>query len=351
MRFIMSPKSPEQHRESRARTRQRPPAESGDHAKWRHKDLLSLERVSGREIRRLLNRASSYADQVITRGRQRGKELAGYTIANLFFEDSTRTRTSFAQAARALGASVLDLSTRGSSTSKGETTIDTARNIEAMGVHALIIRHSSSGAVEMVAQRVSCGVINAGDGRHEHPTQGLLDALTLARLWNGPGGGYEMDNRCVAIVGDVANSRVARSNVHGLTKLGARVVLVGPPSLCPKGLKSLADHVEVTDDLDATIGSVDAIMMLRIQFERLNGQVFPSVREYRAGYALTADRAMRMKPAAVVMHPGPINRGLEMDAEVADGRRSVIMNQVTHGVAVRMAVLEACILRDGSGAI
>ncbi len=316
---------------------------------WSRKDLLSLESLSAAEITYLLRRAALYADDVLARGRRVGHELDGCSIANLFFEDSTRTRSSFSRAARALGATVLDLSAKGSSTSKGETTLDTARNIEAMGVHALVIRHASSGAVEMVAQRVACSVINAGDGRHEHPTQGLLDALTLARNWSaGKSLNIDLRGRRIAIVGDVANSRVARSNIHALTKLGAHVTLVGPPTLCPPALRTLAEKshsasIDVSADFDAVIDAVDAVMMLRIQFERLDGQVFPSVREYRAGYALTADRAGRMKKDAVVMHPGPINRGLEMDAEVADGTRSVIMNQVSLGVAVRMAVLEACI--------
>lgn len=288
--------------------------------------------------------------------------LAGKVVANLFFEDSTRTRVSFAIAAQRLGAGVVDLTGATSSVSKGETLIDTATNIEAMGVCALVVRARQSGAAALIASRVGIPVINAGDGKHEHPTQGLLDVATLARATGRDRDGrYDLSGLRVAIVGDIAASRVARSDIAALTMLGAQVVCVGGPTLAPAGLASLGCTVE--RDLDALLPTLDAVVMLRIQFERAGGEgashaiasaapgglppkaagtsVIASVREYREQYAMTAPRAARLKPGAVVMHPGPINRGIELDAEVADDpTRSVILRQVSQGVLVRMAVLK-----------
>jgi len=289
-----------------------------------------------------------------------GGLLAGRIIANLFFEDSTRTRTSFSVAAHRLGANVVNLSGAESSLSKGETLVDTARNIEAMGVDALVVRAKQSGAAETIARSVLCSVINAGDGRHEHPTQGLLDAFTLATHLKREAG-WDLSGLRVAIVGDIVSSRVARSNIACLTALGAKVVCIGPPGMAPPaitGASKVAGACEVSHDLDSELEKIDAAMMLRIQFERHGaapsenhnplrdgpkGGSLASVREYRSLYALTPERAERLKPSAVVMHPGPINRGIELDASVADGPRSLILAQVAHGVSVRMAVLARCV--------
>jgi aspartate carbamoyltransferase catalytic subunit len=282
--------------------------------------------------------------------------LAGRTIATMFFEDSTRTKTSFTLAARRMSADVVDLSTTASSVNKGESLVDTARTVEAMGVSAMVVRARQNGAAAMIAEAVECPVINAGDGKHEHPTQGLLDVLTIAEA-HGRLAGFDFSGLTVAIVGDIASSRVARSAVAGLTTLGASVVCVGPPGLAPASLASLG--CKVTGDLDRVLPEADALMMLRIQFERhgegaeaqktapgaqpVRSAAIASIREYREGYGLTVERAARLKPGAVVLHPGPMNRGLEIDAAVADGPRSVILKQVAHGVAVRMAALGLCI--------
>jgi aspartate carbamoyltransferase catalytic subunit len=225
---------------------------------------------------------------------------------------------------------------KGSSISKGETLRDTARNIEAMGVDVIVCRHHLSGAAVQLARSVQCAVINAGDGQHEHPTQGLLDIFTIARRLQRTDQ-FDLTGLRVGIVGDIAHSRVARSNIHGLTKLGAQVVLVGPPTLVPGTFRSLG--CEVSHDLDATLPTLDVINMLRVQFERLTSQAFPSVREYVHGYGLTQARLARAKPGMLVMHPGPINRGIELDSAVADGSQSTIMDQVANGLAIRMAGL------------
>lgn len=282
-----------------------------------------------------------------------GDDLAGRTVATMFFEDSTRTRTSFTLAASRLGARVVDVSGGATSVNKGETYADTARVVEAMGVDAIVTRARQAGSADLIARAVDCAVINAGDGRHEHPTQGLLDAYALAEA-HGRLDGLDLSGLTVAIVGDVVNSRVARSAIAGMTTLGARVVCVGPPALAPPGLAATGCAVAL--DLDEVLPIADAVMMLRVQFERHGDVSSPeargeprrsaaiaSAREYREGYALTADRAARMKPGAVVMHPGPINRGLELDGAVADGPRSVILRQVAAGVPVRMAVLALCV--------
>lgn len=295
--------------------------------------------------------------------------LRGKVVANLFFEDSTRTRVSFSVAAKRLGAEVIDLTAMGSSVSKGETVADTALNIAAMGVDALVMRHASSGAPQLVVralesrvgawdpERRVCSVVNAGDGKHEHPTQGLLDSYTIAESFgrlDGREGGFDLKGLRVGIVGDIASSRVARSNLVCLRALGAEVYFIGPPTLVPRAFESMG--AKVVHDVDSVIGELDAVNVLRIQFERHGGSggpstttpkapanVIASIREYHERYGLHAARLARLKKGAVVMHPGPINRGVEMTANAADDKRSVVLRQVRHGVAVRMAVLELCI--------
>ncbi len=299
---------------------------------------LALAGMPRERIEAILDLAESLAS--VASGESPPLDVAtGRIVANLFFEDSTRTRSSFTIAARRLGADTVDVSGHGSSISKGETFLDTARNLEAMGVAALVIRSPSSGTAVQVARAVACPVVNAGDGRHEHPTQGLLDALTLRQQFG------DLTGRRIAIVGDIANSRVARSNLHGLTTLGADVLLVGPPALVPAAFDGIAagpGRVAIGHDLDAVLEDVDAIMMLRIQRERQAGDAIAP--DYRRHYGLTVERAGRLRPGTVVMHPGPMNRGLEIDGEVADDpERSVILRQVANAVAVRMAVLARCL--------
>ena len=332
-------------------------------APWPHRCLLGLQGMPASEMRTLLNVARSFSD-ISTRSVKKAPALRGKVVANLFFEDSTRTRVSFTLAAQRLSADVVDLAGAGSSVSKGETIDDTAANIEAMGVDAVVVRHKASGAAALIAGVVRCAVINAGDGRHEHPTQGLLDAYTVAEAHgrlDGPAGGFDLSGLKMAIVGDVVSSRVARSNIAAMTALGAEVVCVGPPTLAPRSLESLGCRVE--HDFDAVIGECDAVNMLRIQFERhgegagkdgaggaqRSSPAFPSLREYTQMYALTEDRARLLKPGAVVMHPGPINRGVELAAPVADGPRSLILRQVSNGLAVRMASLYLCVSAAGRG--
>lgn len=300
--------------------------------------LLALEGLDADTLFEVLDLAERLADVAAGRA-PRLDTLREKTIANLFFEDSTRTRSSFTMAARRLGADTLDITSAGSSVKKGETIVDTALNIQAMGVHALVIRCNVSGGTKLVADHVDIPVINAGDGSHEHPTQGLLDLLTLRQHLK------TLNGRTIAIVGDIANSRVARSNIHALTAAGANVILVGPPTLAPKTFEKIADPsapgtVRVQHDLDDVIsGEIDAIMMLRVQFERASGPPLITG-DYHQLYGLTRARAARLPAHAIVMHPGPMNRGLEIDSEVADDpERSVIRRQVSNGVAVRMAVL------------
>lgn len=307
------------------------------------RNLLGLQGMGSARLRDLLTRARDYAG-----GGGVKPVLRGRTVANLFFEDSTRTRTSFSIAAKRLGAEVLEFGATTSSISKGETLIDTALNVEAMGVSALVVRARQSGAAHSVAGAVRCSVINAGDGRHEHPTQGLLDILTLAERFERLGT-FDLTGLSVAIVGDAASSRVARSAIAGMGALGARLVCVGPPSMVPGSFESLGCRVE--RDLDSVLGRVDGVMTLRVQFERhgegkegeKKSPIIASLREYREMYAMTPERASRLKAGAVVMHPGPMNRGVEIDAAVADGPRSVILRQTRHGVYVRMAALAACV--------
>ncbi|QKV91585.1 aspartate carbamoyltransferase catalytic subunit [Streptomyces sp. NA02950] len=264
--------------------------------------------------------------------------LRGRTVVNLFFEDSTRTRISFEAAAKRLSADVINFSAKGSSVSKGESLKDTALTLEAMGADAVVIRHHASGAPHRLATSgwIGGSVVNAGDGTHEHPTQALLDAFTMRRHLTS-GTGQDLSGRRITIVGDILHSRVARSNVHLLSTLGAEVTLVAPPTLVPFGVESWP--CEVSYDLDAVVGKSDAVMMLRVQRERMNAAFFPTEREYARRYGLDGDRMARMPEHAIVMHPGPMNRGMEITAEVADSDRCTAVEQVTNGVSIRMAVL------------
>ncbi|MAA51892.1 MAG: aspartate carbamoyltransferase [Phycisphaerae bacterium] len=307
--------------------------------------LLDLETLSSAQLRALVDDAESFLP--IVQGTMPDVPmLEGSVIANLFLENSTRTRVSFSVAAHRLGARVVDLLGSSSSTSKGESLVDTASNIAAMGVDGIVVRCSASGGAALIAEHVEVPVINAGDGRHEHPTQGLLDLMTLLQHFGG-----ELAGRSVAIVGDIASSRVARSNLWSLTAMGADVVLVGPSSLVPAEFESIVPvgpdrgAVSISHDLDAVLESVDALMMLRIQFERHDGDGIPD--DYRERFGLDVDRAGRLSEGVPVLHPGPINRGLELAPEVADGPHSLILRQVTNGVAVRMAVLAGLLASDG----
>ncbi len=297
---------------------------------WTKRHLLTLESLSAEEINLILDTAVGFKEAAAD-ARRKISALVGTTCANLFFENSTRTRTSFSLAARRLGADTVDFSTSGSSLSKGETFIDTAKNIEAMGVDVVIVRHRTPGTPQLLAQNLNCSVINAGDGPHEHPTQGLLDILTIQQQ-RGRVAGLN-----VALVGDIAHSRTARSNIWGLKKLGAHVILCGPSTLVSRRWEELG--VEVCHDLDSILNRADVVNLLRIQFERLPVRPFPSVREYALLYAMTKERLAKAKRDILIMAPGPINRGVEVTPEVADGPHSVILEQVANGLAVRMAVL------------
>ncbi|MEI8195458.1 MAG: aspartate carbamoyltransferase catalytic subunit [Phycisphaerae bacterium] len=311
---------------------------------WTRPHLLTLEELSAEEMLSVLDMAQSLKE-VSTRSIKKVPALRGKVQVNLFFEDSTRTKTSFSLAGQRLSADIVDFSVSTSSVSKGETLRDTARNIEAMGVDVIVVRHKSSGAPHLLSQIVKCSVINAGDGSHEHPTQGLLDLFTIRehlRRQAVPGKAHELlAGLHVAIVGDIAHSRVARSNIWGLTRLGAKVTLVGPATLVPRRFAELG--VEISHDLDAVLPKVDVVNMLRVQFERLTSAAFPSVREYSRFFGLNGDRMARCKPDVLVLHPGPMNRGLEITTAVADGLNSAILRQVTNGLAVRMAVLYLCV--------
>lgn len=298
--------------------------------------LLSTTDLSYSQAIRILDTAQEMA-RVSEGPVKKLPTLRGRTIVNLFFEDSTRTRISFEAAAKRLSADVINFSAKGSSASKGESLKDTAQTLQAMGADAVILRHSASGAAQRLASShwTTGSVINAGDGAHEHPTQALLDAFTIRQhLRVGTG---DLRGLTIAIVGDILHSRVARSNVHLLSLLGAQVILVAPPTLLPLGSETWP--VQISYDLDAVLPLVDAVMMLRVQQERMNDFFFPTAREYSHYYGLNADRLKLMKPNAIIMHPGPMNRGLEITAECADSARSVILEQVTNGVSVRMAVL------------
>jgi aspartate carbamoyltransferase catalytic subunit len=302
-------------------------------AAWRHRNLLALEDLTAEEIVFILDTAEAFKD-VSTRSVKKVPALRGKVVVNLFYEDSTRTRTSFTLAAQRLSADVIDFTEKTSSTSKGESLRDTVRNIEAMGVDLIVCRHWAAGAPHLVARNVKCCVINAGDGRHEHPTQGLLDVYTMRQAKG------RIDGLHVAIVGDVVNSRVARSNLHALKKLGAHVTLVGPPTLVPRTFEQLG--ATVCHDFDTVIEQCDVINMLRVQRERIASNAFPSLEEYSRLFGLTNERMKRARPDVLVMHPGPINRGVEMAADVADSQQSAVLTQVTNGLAVRMAVLFLC---------
>jgi aspartate carbamoyltransferase catalytic subunit len=294
--------------------------------------LLSAGELDKHEALMVLDTADEMA-RLTDRSIKKLPTLRGRTVVNLFFEDSTRTRTSFELAAKRLSADVINFSAKGSSLSKGESLKDTALTLEAMGADAIVVRHPASGAPHRLAHAgwVSARVVNAGDGTHEHPTQALLDAYTLRRHLG------DLAGRSVVVVGDVLHSRVARSNVLLLDLLGAQVTLVGPPTLLPVGVETWPCRVSY--DLDAEVAAADAVMMLRVQAERMNASFFPSAREYARRYGLDADRLRRLPEHALVMHPGPMNRGMEITADVADSPRSVIVEQVGNGVLVRMAVL------------
>jgi len=298
--------------------------------------LLSIADLSTAQAIQILDTAEELS-RVSDGPMKKLPTLRGRTIVNLFAEDSTRTRISFEAAAKRLSADVINFSAKGSSVSKGESLKDTAQTLQAMGADAVIIRHSASGAAQRLAdsQWMTGSVINAGDGTHEHPSQALLDAFTIRR--NLAHGGSDLTGIHVAIVGDILHSRVARSNVLLLTKLGAQVTLVAPPTLLPTGIESWP--VSIAYNFDDVIDKVDVVMMLRIQLERMSELFFPNAREYSHYYGLNRDRLKAMKPRAIVMHPGPMNRGLEITADSADSARSVILQQVTNGVTVRMAIL------------
>ena len=304
---------------------------------WTRKHLLGLQELSAEEITFVLDTAKTFAE-VSTRSVKKVPALRGRVIVNAFFEDSTRTRMSFQLAAQRLSADTLEFTEKGSSVSKGETLIDTARNIEAMGIDTMVVRHPAAGAAQYLARACKCSIVNAGDGAHEHPTQGLLDLYTIRERFGGNLKGLK-----VAIVGDIGNSRVARSDLWGLTKLGADVILVGPPTLLPKSFERFQTgpgKVRVCHDFDAVVGEVDVINMLRVQNERMKSAQFPTVREFTQFFGLTWDRfEKKCRKDVFVMHPGPMNRGVEIHNEIADGPNSAILKQVENGLAVRMAVL------------
>ena len=299
---------------------------------FRHRKLLGIEGLSADEISLLLDRSDYHAEK--NRGvRKPGKRLHGKTVINLFFENSTRTRTSFELAAIRLGADVINMSVEHSSIKKGETLLDTALTLNAMHPDVLICRHPESGAVKLLSQKVKCVVINGGDGAHEHPTQALLDAVTIRRRTG------RLQGLIVAICGDVMHSRVARSNIYLLQTMGARVRVIGPPTLVPGAMERLG--VEVFHDMKRGLKDADIVMMLRLQLERMQGSYVPSTREYFHFFGLDYQKLAVAKPDALIMHPGPMNRGVEIDSEVADDfGRSAIQEQVEMGVAVRMACLE-----------
>jgi len=302
--------------------------------------LLGLQGVAAEDIRILLDTAEALMD-VSKRDVKRLPTLRGKTVINLFLEDSTRTRISFEIAAKRLSADSINISSPGSSISKGETLADTARNLAAMSPDAIVIRHPSAGAARLLADIVDCSIVNAGDGWHEHPTQALLDILTIRQ--HKP----ELEGLTVTIVGDILHSRVARSNVFGLLTLGARVRLAGPPTLVPSGFADLG--VEIHYDLSEAVADADVIMMLRIQRERQGRNYFPSLDEYAHYYCLTQEVLAEAKPEVIILHPGPMNRGIEISSGVADGPYSVMMNQVANGVAMRMAVLYQLIVPGADG--
>jgi len=297
---------------------------------WARKDLLGLEDLSKEEIEFILSTADSFKE-VSTREIKKVPALRGKTVVNLFYEPSTRTRVSFEVAAKRLSADVINIAAQESSVRKGETLIDTGKNIEALKADIIVVRHSASGAAAMLARHLNISVVNAGDGWHEHPTQALLDIFTLKEKLG------RIAGLKVGIVGDIAHSRVARSNIWGLTKLGARVMVCAPQMLIPPAIEQMG--ARITYDIDEALREADAVNVLRMQFERDEEAVFPEKIEYFKNFGITQERLKKAKKNIIVMHPGPINRGIEMSSEVADGLNSVILEQVTNGIAVRMAVL------------
>ena len=298
--------------------------------KWIHKDLLGLEYLSKEDIELLLDTADPFKE-ILDRPIKKVPALRGKTVVNLFYEPSTRTRVSFEIAAKRLSADVINIATETSSVKKGETLNDTGQNIEALKADIIVVRHNCSGAAAMLAKHVNISVINAGDGWHEHPTQGLLDIFTLRKKLG------RIEGLNVSIVGDIAHSRVARSNIWGLTKLGAKVTVCAPSMLIPPGIEEMG--VSATSNIDEALSGADAINILRMQFERDEEGAFPKQIEYFKNFGITGERLKKAKKNIIVMHPGPINRGIEISSKVADGANSVILEQVTNGIAVRMAVL------------
>ena len=303
---------------------------SASGVRWTKKHLLGLEELSADEISLILDQAAEFK-RLAAAGETKLATLKGTVVANLFFEPSTRTRTSFSLAAKRLSADTVDFTASGSSLSKGETFYDTAQNIEAMGVDQVVVRHSTSGAPHLLSKLLKASVLNAGDGTHEHPTQGLLDIFTIREHRQ------KLAGLTVALVGDILHSRVARSNIWGLKKLGARVIVCGPSTLIPPHVERLG--VEVSNNLDEILGQCDCINLLRIQFERQRSAFFPSIREYAHFFGMNGDRIRRSKSDVLILAPGPINRGVEITPEVADGPHSVILDQVTNGLVIRMACL------------
>ena len=298
--------------------------------KFEHKHILGIADLSRVDIEYLLD-ASDRFIELAKQPIKKLPDLRGKTIINLFYEDSTRTRTSFEIAGKRLSADVINISSKGSSVSKGESLLDTGKNLQAMQPDIIVCRHSSSGAPHILAKHLQAAIINAGDGAHEHPTQALLDMKTILQAKK------RIDGLRVAIVGDIAHSRVARSNIYALQKLGASVAVVGPETMMPPAVKDLG--VDVFTDLQKGLEGADVVMMLRIQLERIQRSPFPTLREYSKFYGLNAASAKFLKPDAVILHPGPVNRGVEISPEMADGPRSLIMNQVATGVAMRMTLL------------
>jgi len=297
---------------------------------WKRKDLLSMQGLEAGEIRDMLDTAESMKE-IASREIKKVPTLRGKTVVNLFYEASTRTRTSFEIAGKWLSADVINFSASGSSADKGESLLDTAKNIEAMSPDVVVVRHKASGAPALLAKNLRCAVVNAGDGAHEHPTQALLDLLTIQEKKG------HLEGLNVTIVGDVMHSRVARSAIHGMKTMGMTVTVAGPPTLIPPACQELG--VKVSHRLDEAIAHADVIMMLRLQHERMQAGLIPSVREYSRVWGLGLDKLEHCRPDVLIMHSGPVNRGVELSPEVADGPYSVILDQVANGVAVRMAVL------------
>lgn len=302
----------------------------GEQTTWLKKDLLGLEDLSRAEIELILETVESFKE-VSTREIKKVPALRGKTVVNLFYEPSTRTRVSFEVAAKRLSADVINIATETSSAKKGETLVDTGKNIEALKADIIVMRHNYSGAAKILARHLAISVVNAGDGWHEHPTQALLDMFTLKEKLG------RIEGLKVSIVGDIAHSRVARSNIWGLTKLGAQVTVCAPPILVPPAIEQMG--AKVTHNIEEALGNADAVNVLRMQFERDEKRAFPKQVDYFQTFGITQERLSRLKKNIIVMHPGPINRGIEMSSEVADGANSVILEQVTNGIAVRMAVL------------